>query len=56
MLQEDVQYQFICWNGKLIMATKQVLDANGFNGNENEKTIKYTYGIISKIRKLLMIK
>lgn len=32
------------------------LDANGFNGNENEKTIKYTYGIISKIRKLLMIK
>lgn len=32
------------------------LDANGFNGNENERTIKYTYGIISKIRKLLMIK
>ena len=35
---------------------KSVLYANGFNGNENELIIKYNYGIISKIRKILMLK
>lgn len=35
---------------------KSVLYANGFNGNENELIIKYSYGVISKIRKILMIK
>lgn len=33
-----------------------ILYCNAFNGNENEKVIKYNYGLISKIRKILMIK
>ena len=35
---------------------RELLDSNGFNGNNNEEIIKYNYGIISKIRKILMIK
>lgn len=35
---------------------KEELYSNGFNGNENEMIIKYSYGIISKIRKILLIK
>ena len=35
---------------------KEELYSNGFNGNENEMIIKYRYGIISKIRKILMLK
>ena len=35
---------------------KEELSYNGFNGNDNEEIIKYSYGIISKIRKILMLK
>lgn len=35
---------------------KEELYCNGFNGNENEMIIKYNYGVISKIRKILMLK
>ena len=35
---------------------KEELYSNGFNGNEDEVVIKYNYGIISKIRKILMLK
>ena len=35
---------------------KEELYSNGFNGNENEMIIKYNYGVISKIRKILMLK
>ena len=29
---------------------------NGFNGNNNKLITQYSYGIISKIRKILMLK
>ena len=35
---------------------EEELYSNGFNGNENEMIIKYSYGIISKIRRILMLK
>ena len=33
-----------------------ILCANGFNGNEKENIIKYNYGLISKTRKILLVK
>ena len=35
---------------------ESILCTNGFNSNENENIIKYNYGLISKIRKILLIK
>ncbi len=35
---------------------EELLSYNGFNGNDNVEIIKYNYGIISKIRKILMLK
>ena len=35
---------------------KEIVQYNGFNGNDDKEIVKYHYGFISKIRKILMIK
>ncbi len=47
LLEWKIEYGY---KGELILC------ANGFNGNENENIIKYNYGLISKIRKILLVK